>query len=125
MDLLKAVISRQPQSAEAYSLLGAAYLSQQDAGSALEAYRRMADLLPKNPLPEHAIATILISGGKLSEAREALEKALVISPDYGPATETLVNLDTQQGKFDPALARIKQQLDKNPSLAQWWDSRER
>jgi tetratricopeptide (TPR) repeat protein len=101
-------------------LLGAAYLFQRDTGSALEVYRRMADLVPNNPLPEHAIGTILISLGKLSDAREALEKALVISPDYRPATEALVNLDTQQGNFDPALVRIKQQLDKNPSLAQWW-----
>lgn len=119
VDLLTPLIARQP-GPEAYNLLAAAYLSQQNTDSALEVYQRMAGLFPRNPLPHQAMGAIYVAKGQAAEARQSFEKSLLVSPDFGPATEALVNLDVQSRNFDAALARVKQQLDKHPAEAQWW-----
>lgn len=120
VDLLNPVVARHPETEEAYNLLAAAYLSQQNADGALEVYQRMAGLFPKDPLPYQAMGTVYLSKGKPDEARQNFEKSLSLSPDFGPATEALVNLDAQSGNFDAALARVKQQLEKHSTEAQWW-----
>lgn len=119
-DLLKPVIAKRPELSEAYGLLAAAYLSQQNVDGALDVYRDMTGRFPKDPLPWHAIGTILLSKGNSEEARQAFEKSVSSSPDFGPAIEALVNLDTQRGNFDAALSRVQQQIDKNPAVASWW-----
>src|SRR5882762_7818039 len=61
--------------------LGNAYYQIADYGKALECYRRVTELDPKNPFAYINIAAILLQTGRFQESIDPLQKSLQISPD--------------------------------------------
>ena len=95
-------------------LLAAAYTAQQRGNEAIQIYRRLAEMLPKDPQPTMSAATVWLSMDKQLEARTALEAALEIAPDYLAALEALTDLDLVQGQPAAALRRLQDRIDAAP-----------
>jgi tetratricopeptide (TPR) repeat protein len=117
------LLRRQPQSAQANYLLATAYLAQQQQESALRVYRRMTELLPKDPQPWLLIGRILLGDNQPIEARKSFEKSVEIAPDYLPAYEQLVDLDLAGRQYAVALDRVQKLIEKDPKQAQAWGMR--
>jgi tetratricopeptide (TPR) repeat protein len=118
VDLLLPVTKEQPQIAEAHYALALAYSAQQKQDQALDVYRQMVELFPKDPQPSFLIGNMLLSRGQQDDARKAFEKSNEISPDYLPAIERLVDLDIAAKQYGPAMDRAQKVIDKDPKLAQ-------
>ena len=69
------LIKEQPQIANAYFLLAAAYRAEQKGNEAVAVLRQMAELFPKNPRPLFGAGSILLAQGQPAEARKEFEKA--------------------------------------------------
>jgi tetratricopeptide (TPR) repeat protein len=120
VELLTPLIKEQPQNAQAHYLLATAYLAQQQLGQALAVYRQMNELFPKDPQPPYFVGRILLAQRQPTEARQAFEDSFKISPDYLPATESLVDLDIVDKQYASALDQVQKLIDKDPKQAQAW-----
>ena len=66
-----------------YHKLAAYYFRQRDYERAIEVWRHVLLLNPKNPAPHSNIASALLKLGRLDEALQELKVALTLGPDYG------------------------------------------
>jgi tetratricopeptide (TPR) repeat protein len=123
VELLAPLVRARPQVAEAHTLLAAAYLAQQNRDEAIKVYRRASELFPKNPQLPFLAGRILAATGQLQPARQEFEKSLQAVPDFAPGIESLVNLDLLERKFSEATERTDRQIEKNPTVGQWWGLR--
>lgn len=123
IDSLVRLIKEQPQIANAYYLLVAAYRAVQKGDEAVAVLRQMAELFPKDPQPPYGAGVILVAQGNQADARKQFEKAIESSPDYLPATEAIVNLDLAETQYTAAMDRVQKLLEKNATQAQLWGLR--
>jgi tetratricopeptide (TPR) repeat protein len=101
-----------------------------DAATGLGLLNRKPDALAVYQHIEQAFPTnsqaFLLVGKSLSllnegpRAREALEKALALSPDFIPALEAVIDLDLREGKIASARERMQRELEKNSGTAMPW-----
>ena len=80
----------------------------------------MVTLFPKDPQPSFLLGNVLLAQGQQADARKAFERAAVISPDYLPATERLIDFEIADKQYATAMGRAQQQIDKDPKRAQPW-----
>lgn len=99
-------------------LLGEALRGRRDYDAALSIYRQMEKSFPKAAQPNLMEGIVLLQQGKKDDARQALERALGISPGYVPALEQLVSIDLAAGDTASALRRAQAELDRQPKEAQ-------
>ena len=117
---LKELIKERPQTAQSYYLLATAYLAQRQNTEAASTYQQMETLFPKDPQPSFLLGNVLLAQGQQADARKAFERAAVISPDYLPATERLIDFEIADKQYAAAMGRAQQQIDKDPKRAQPW-----
>ena len=55
-------------------------VKRQRYGEALDLYRRLVEVSPRNPSAHHGVGTALFFLGRLDEALAALERALALDP---------------------------------------------
>jgi tetratricopeptide (TPR) repeat protein len=120
IDLLTQVINDSPETAQAYILMGRAYLAQQNKERALATYRRMAELLPKDPQAPLLAGLLLLDQRQVQQARNAFERSLDILPTYLPAIERLVDLDITDKRYASAVERVRRGLAENQTKPQLW-----
>ena len=123
IDSLVQLIKEQPQIADAYFLLVAAYRAERKADEAVAVLRQMAAVFPENSRPLYGMGVILVAQGNPAEARKQFEKALEFSPEYLPATEAVVALDLAEKQYMAAMDRVQKLIDKNSTSAQLWGLR--
>jgi len=115
---LKQLVQQHPDALpQAWILLAEAYRSIGDFDQAIAVYHRVDEARPGNPQTAWLIGLIQVQQGRKDEARQAFEKALELSPDYLPALEQLVDLDTAAKQYPAALQRIDSRVEKNPTVA--------
>jgi tetratricopeptide (TPR) repeat protein len=124
-DALIELLKQQPQSKSANYLLAAAYRAQQLRQPALRIYRQMTELFPADPEPWYQIGLVLLGQNQRAEAGKAFEKSAVLSLDYMPAVERLVEIDVIEKRYDAALELAQKRIDENPKNAQAWAMRAR
>src|SRR6185369_12531645 len=117
---LKELIKERPQTAQSYYLLATAYLAQRQNTEAASTYQQMETLFPKDPQPSFLLGNVLLAQGQQADARKAFERAAVISPDYLPAMERLIDFEIADKQYAAAMGRAQQQIDKDPKRAQPW-----
>ena len=117
---LKELIREKPQTAAAYYLLATAYLAERQNAEAATTYQQMETLFPKDPQPSFSLGNVLLAQGQQANARKAFERSAVISPDYLPAAERLIDFEVADKQYAAALGRAQQQIDKDPKRAQSW-----
>ncbi|HSU55328.1 MAG TPA: tetratricopeptide repeat protein [Candidatus Dormibacteraeota bacterium] len=112
---LKQFTAQRPQLPQGHLLLANAYLAARDLEQAAAVYEHMLQSFPNSPQVPLFLGLVLVQQKKVPEARTAFEQALTRTPGYLPAIEQLVELDLTQKRFNEALARINEQITKQPN----------
>lgn len=90
------------------------YAMQKDYQSALSAVENLERKQTDQPLPKFIRGQIEVQRGNRAQARSAFEAALVIYPDFFPASESLAALDEKDGSVEKADLRLSSLLQKDP-----------
>ncbi|MFO8079677.1 MAG: tetratricopeptide repeat protein, partial [Armatimonadota bacterium] len=77
--LLESWLEENPEGADGWAALGAAYFESEDYEAAASAARRAVDLQPESARAWCNMATVLRKCGELEEARTCCERALDLS----------------------------------------------
>ena len=117
VSLLSQLLKNEPGNGRAYLMLAEAYLAQQQRPEALEVYRRMAGVFPKNPEIPRLMAIVYEQAGEIAQARAALDKSLELAPGYLPALRSITGLDITQKRFAQAHRRVAAVMDKDAKAA--------
>ncbi|HUJ11316.1 MAG TPA: tetratricopeptide repeat protein [Verrucomicrobiae bacterium] len=100
-------------------LLGVMTWKQEHIYTDLETLWR--DTLTKNPrcwLAHNNLGNVFWGEGKISDALEQYEQALLLNPDYAEAHNNLGNVFWGEGKISDALGHYEQALRLNPTSAE-------
>jgi putative PEP-CTERM system TPR-repeat lipoprotein len=116
--LLIALVQSRPTVVQAQVLLINALRAVGKLDDAVGVVREQIRIYPSSPLPHMTLARILLEQKQPAEARAALEKAVEIAPNFGPALSELVDFDLREKKFEAALARAQEQKAKNPTAGE-------
>ena len=77
---LRHALALNPRSTYALQNLAAMKAMRKRHGEALDLYRRLVEVSPRNPNAHHGLGTALFHLGRLDEALDALEHALALDP---------------------------------------------
>ena len=103
-----------PESLPAMDLLGATQLDIGDKDAAIRTYTRMAQLAPQSPQAYRLLAAAQIASKQLGAARESLQTALRLKPDFLEAKDALMRLDLADNQPDGALGIAHQIQGQQP-----------
>ena len=125
----QAVIRAQPSSARAYLLCGTIYEYLKQYDLATDMYKKTIQVESGNPLGHHYLARMNILSGKLVDARNHLNQALELRPNFLHARELLAWILEKQGnkdaatreyalllKLDPLNIKIQERINSMKSL---------
>ena len=93
--------------------LGDRYLALGELDTAVELYRSVLKLVPKDPASLNNLAWILAQQNK-PEALEFGERAVAAAPRSAPALDTLAEIHSRAGRLDRAVALQRQAVDLAP-----------
>lgn len=96
-ELLRKVVARQPDNAEAHQLLGDAYRSEAEGPMAEREYRRAIALGRRNPELFQSLATVEKWDRHFSDARNSYRAEIEMAPDNREARSELDDLRLQRG----------------------------
>lgn len=111
---LEKLVAKQPRAVAAYVLLGTAYLAKREPARALDAYRQVAVLAPRDPRGPYLVGLALRSAGKYREAEKQFEASLALAPGYVEAVAQLAAMALADKQPDAALSRVKTQIARVP-----------
>jgi arylsulfatase A-like enzyme/cytochrome c-type biogenesis protein CcmH/NrfG len=111
---LEQLISKSPQSAELWSMLGHAQESLGRTQDAVVSARRATQLQPTNPEYLCTLASRLFAAGDEQAADEALAQAERLAPDYGLPWLIRARWALDQGRDDEALRCCRRAMDIDP-----------
>lgn len=114
IESLERLISKHQAAGQAYVLLGSAYLAARDPGKAVQTYRQLATIAPKDPRGPYLVGVALRSQGKGEEARKQFEAALALAPGALDPMAQLVGMAFAERKPQAALDRVSKQLALAP-----------
>jgi tetratricopeptide (TPR) repeat protein len=116
---LEELLLEYPDLGPAHALLGLAFQRLEDAGRAVEEFRRAAELQPLDGRPHYYLAVLLLGRQKDPSAREALERALERDPLIDDAWGRLGDLALGRGETATARRcyRVLTALQPNAPLA--------
>jgi len=107
---------RYPEFGFGWKLLGS---SQQIQGkNALSAFRKAAELMPKEADAHYNLGVALKSQGLLADAAASYRRALQINPDYAEAHNNLGNILKDLGQLQEAAASYRRTLEFAPDSAE-------
>jgi Flp pilus assembly protein TadD len=112
------VLQADPNHADAWQLLGAAYIMQRRLPEAVPALRRALQLNPQHAAAHDNLGIALVQQGQFAEAVASFREALRLRPDN---PETHVNLGTalgRQGLFAEAAASYREAVRWKPDHAE-------
>ncbi len=112
---LEAATKADPNSAEAFFLLGNAYYKTQP-GKAIKAYKKALDLSPDNPDYLTNLGVAYYVAGQLDNSEKTLRKAVEKAPDDPTANYLLGVTLLQKGHIDDALSQFKKANSLDPNM---------
>jgi putative PEP-CTERM system TPR-repeat lipoprotein len=116
---LESVASLSDKAGQADLTLVMLHLRDKEYDKALQAIKLLQKKLPNNPVIHNLRAAALMGKKDLTGARDALEQALAVQPNFFPAAVNLARLDIQENKPEAARKRFESILaqDKNNARA--------
>lgn len=100
-------MAAQPNRPEILDIAGKVYQLTGDTQQALATYGKLAVLLPNAAQPYLRMAEIELAAGKKANARNNLNKGLVLQPNSFPMLRALIMLDVNDKQFDAALGKAR------------------
>jgi tetratricopeptide (TPR) repeat protein len=98
-------------------LLANAYQALGRLDDAAALFRELIKMAPQSPEAYFFLGLILRQQEKADEARQAFEKASELAPDNLDPINQLVDMDLADKRYDGAMQRVQQQLQKKPDAA--------
>ncbi len=120
IDHLEAASTADRREFRADLLLIANHLKRGDSPRALKAAAILEEKQPKNPLTHTLIADIHFAAGDATLARQRLDRALELKPDFVPALTGLTKLDALDGRLEVAKERYEEVLKRFPTNDGAW-----
>ena len=121
---LEEALKQDPQEVSALALLANSYIyiAQKDTAKAIAVAEEYAGREPKSATMQQFLGNLLMTYGKLSQARTALSASLAANPRFEPALLTMAQLDVVEGKWDAARSRLNTVLgmDSKSGTARVW-----
>jgi predicted O-linked N-acetylglucosamine transferase (SPINDLY family) len=116
--LYRAVLSADPDRADALQMLG--MLAQQSGrgAEAIELLARAVQQSPQSPTAHYNFAKVLADNGHAERAIEEYREALRLQPDWPPAWNNLGNLLNAADQTDAAIDAYRRCLNLNPNYAE-------
>ncbi len=119
--MLQKAIEREPGRAEAYAMLGQAYVKQRKPGPAVDAFRRAVKLEPGSARYQTELGRALLTRGPgetgaEEEAIKAFEEAITLEPSNALAHYELGKVLARQGRPDEALAHLNKAVEAEPEF---------
>jgi tetratricopeptide (TPR) repeat protein len=126
IDLFRQAIEADRFNASAHNNLAAALMTKGDYYNAAKEFEEAIRLLPSNPDPRVNLGLLYENVGQLRNAQHQYEQALVVSPDYLQAVQSLARVRLRLGKRDEETETLLQTIVLRTSDAQWrkWAQRE-
>lgn len=118
---LDAALKINPSDLRALQVMQQTYLPQENA-LALQKVKEFAVQHPKSPAAQEFLGTMLMSSGKLAEARTAFDAARSADPQASSVDYALVRIDVLERNLDGARKRLEAMLpsDGRNGLARQW-----
>jgi tetratricopeptide (TPR) repeat protein len=105
-----------PDSAAAWSDLGAALAERGETGRAIEAYQTALRISPELVRSRNNLGVAYGDAGRADLAEEYLLSALRLDPGYTEAYVNLGNLYSRLGRLDDAVAQYRAAVDRKPRV---------
>lgn len=106
--LARQVLAQDPEDLRALEILSRSYAAENNMEAAVRELASYAAARPNAANVQHFFATILLSYGRRTEARAALNAALAARPGHPDVERILVELDAAEGRYPEA----RQLLDR-------------
>src|SRR4029077_9634170 len=117
VDSLAAVVKQSPGLLQAELMLAEAYRALGRLDDAITVVREQIKRSPQNAASYFLLGVILQQQNKVTEAREALEKAAQLAPDNPSSLQQLVDLDIASKNYAGGHRRVDEVLQKQPNSA--------
>lgn len=114
---LKHVVTRHAEFAPAYFLMGVIYWNKREQKEAEDAFRKAARLDPTNVRVWLSLVGLFDAQSRVSDARQALQSALQISPGDPSLLYELATFDYAAGDVERATAIYREIVRLNPNHA--------
>lgn len=108
LNLAKKLQVTNAQNPDVLDILAQAQFASGDKGGALESYSRLVVIMPKSALAQFRIAQVYMAMENLPAASDALQKALVLKPDYLDAQLAQAALEFHKGMPEKAIVVARQ-----------------
>jgi tetratricopeptide (TPR) repeat protein len=112
--IVKEQITKAPEAAGHYMLLGDLLLKSKKTDEALETFAKAQELAPQNPQPYIIRARVMHATGKTEEAVNEFQELIKTQPDSIPANLGLATLYEAQKKFTEAKTQYQKVLTLKP-----------
>jgi tetratricopeptide (TPR) repeat protein len=109
------LVKKRPNLWQARLLLANAYQALNRPEDAVATLREQIKVTPQSTDAYFLLGQILDQQKKGDDAREAFEKAAQLAPDNPSLINQLVTYDLAAKRYDVAMQRVQQQLQKNPN----------
>lgn len=116
MALAKQAVASNPSGFAVLNMLGATQMASGDFRAAIETFSRLTQVAPQSPDAYFQLALAHSVHNQPGKAREALESALEIKPDFLRAQEALIGLELSAKKPEAALALARRMQTQHPGL---------
>lgn len=110
--LAQALQSKNPDSPELLDMLGKAHTANGDLPLAVDAYKKLAIVMPRSPHVHMQVAALYLKLNNIGAAEDHLKTALGMQPDFPAAQLAQAEIYVKRGSYDLALM-ISDQLQKN------------
>lgn len=118
IDELQNIISENPKSGEAHTLLGAIYEKLKDDKKAMEHYRTALENNPNQALAANNLAFLLAeTGGDMKEAEQLAQQARKQLPDSLTTADTLAWIYYKRGAYSSAIDMLRDCIKHDPKNA--------
>ena len=114
VDLLRAAIEANPESAVAVNDLGSILAQMGRTNEAIPEFRRAIELAPGYPEAHNNLANLYQMTGNLEEAVASYHTALRLRPEYAEAYRNLASALRRLGKTEEATAALAKAVSINP-----------
>ena len=117
VDSLSAVVKQSPGLLRAELMLAEAYRALGRLDDAISVVREQIKRSPQDAASYFLLGVMLQQQNKVTEAREALEKAAQLAPDNPSSLQQLVELDIASKNYAAGHRRVDEVLQKQPNSA--------
>ena len=117
VDSLSAVVKQSPGLLRAELMLAEAYRALGRLDDAISIVREQIKRSPQDAASYFLLGVMLQQQNKVTEAREALEKAAQLAPDNPSSLQQLVDLDIASKNYAAGHRRVDEVLQKQPNAA--------